>query len=190
MRRILNFFFLLVFFLTSFFYNEKLKFDMKAAQNKIDYLSAQAKKEVVKTEVLEEVIYYYPNENLTEFIKDKNNILQVKDTKEKLNLILGFIKEKTEKNIKYNEISNFKFMDKYLEIENVYYDKGILYIDFNMDFRKEFLDKKHELYFVYSIVNSFTEIKGVEKIKFLILGKEINEFKYYKIENFLYKYNG
>lgn len=189
MRRILNFLLLVIFFLTSFLYNNNLKWEMKAAQNKINYLSSQSKKKVVIPQESEEIIYYYPNDTLNQMLKTKEKIPLVKDTKEKLNLILGFIKEKTGINTKYNKNNSFVFMDKYLEVENVYYNKGILYIDFNMDFRKEFIDKKHELYFTYSIVNSFTEIKGVEKIKFLILGKEVNEFKYYKLENFLHKYD-
>ena len=173
----------------SYLYNNNLKFQIKAAENRVKLQKERAEKIYVEPSIEEEVIFYYPNETLTELIREKTKLPKVKDTREKLNLILGFIKEKTKDLKKYNNSNDFKFMDSYLEIENVYYDKGILYIDFNEDFRKEIVDKRHEIYLTYAIVNSFMEIKGIEKIKFLILGKEVNELKYYKLDNFLYKYN-
>lgn len=189
MRRILSFVFLGTFFLISFLYNNNLKFQIKVAENRVKLQRERAEKKYVAPEIDEQVVFYYPNETLTELIRGEAKLPKVKDTREKLNLILGFIKGKTEGIVKYSSVTNFKFMDKYLEVESVYYDKGILYIDFSEDFRKELLDKRHELYFTYAIVNSFSEIKGVEKIKFLILGKEVNELKYYKLDNFLYKYS-
>lgn len=189
MRRILSFVFLVGFFLISYLYNNNLKFQIKAAENRVKLQKERAEKKYVEPSIEEEVFFYYPNDSLTELIREKTKLPKVKDTREKLNFILGFIKEKTKDLKKYNNSSDFKFIDSYLEIENVYYDKGILYIDFNEDFRKEIVDKRHEIYLTYTIVNSFMEIKGIEKIKFLILGKEVNELKYYKLDNFLYKYN-
>jgi len=171
LRRILSFVFLVTFFLLSYLYNNNLKFQIKVAENRVKLQKERAEKKYVEPSIEEEVVFYYPNDSLTELIGEKTKLPKVKDTREKLNLILGFIKEKTKNLSKYNNATNFEFMDTYLEIENVYYDKGILYIDFNGDFRKEIVDKRHEIYLTYAIVNSFMEIKGIEKIKFLILGK-------------------
>ena len=118
----------------------------------------------------------------------KEKIKEEKDLRDKLNSILKIIKEKTENKIYYTEDKSLEFMSEYLEIENVYFDNGALYIDFNMDFRRYFITKEHELYFTYSIVNSLVGINKIERVKFLILGKEINELKFYKLDNFLFKY--
>lgn len=178
-----------MFFLISFMYHDNLKWQIKEAENRVNLQRERAKKELIIPNVEEEIIFYYPNSQFTELLKEKVKLEKVRDTREKLNFIIKNIKNKTETLTKYGEIKNFKFLDKDLEVENVYYDKGILYVDFNMDFRNELVDKKHEAYLTYSLVNSFFEVKGVEKVKFLILGKEVNELKYYKLDSFLYKYD-
>lgn len=189
MRRIINFTLLLIFFLTSYYYNYSLKKSIELAENRIKTQKLEREKTFVPPEKDEELIFYYPNANFTELLTDKVKIKKGSDLRYKLNSILVAQKEKTKDIKKYNDKESFVFIDEYLEVENFYLHNGILYVDFNLDFRTGFFDKKHELYFTYSLVNSFVEIEGIEKIKFLILGKEVNEFKYYKLNDFLYKYD-
>lgn len=189
MRRIINFTLLLIFFLTSYYYNYSLKKNIELAENRIKTQKLEREKTFVPPEKDEELILYYPNANFTELLSDKVKIKKGSDLRYKLNSILVAQKEKTKDIKKYNDKESFVFIDEYLEVENFYLHNGILYVDFNLDFRTGFFDKKHELYFTYSLVNSFVEIEGIEKIKFLILGKEVNEFKYYKLNDFLYKYD-
>lgn len=189
MRRIINFTLLLIFFLTSYYYNYSLKKSIELAENSIKTQKLEREKTFVPPEKDEELIFYYPNANFTELLTDKVEIKKGSDLRYKLNSILVAQKEKTKDIKKYNDKEGFVFIDEYLEVENFYLHNGILYVDFNLDFRTGFFDKKHELYFTYSLVNSFVEIEGIEKIKFLILGKEVNEFKYYKLNDFLYKYD-
>ena len=139
-------------------------------------------------EKFEEIKVYFPNENLSKMLVSKVKINEKRDLRDRLNSILKIIREKTKDGIYYTEDKKIEFMSEYLEIENVYLDDGALYIDFNMDFRRDFITKEHELYFTYSIVNSFVGIEKIKKIKFLIFGKEINELKFYKLNDFLYKY--
>lgn len=189
MRRIINFTLLLIFFLTSYYYNYNLKKNIELAENNMRTQKLEKEKTYIPPEKEEELIFYYPNEMFTELLVDKVKVSKGSDLRYKLNSILFAQKEKTKNIKKYNDKEDFVFIDEYLEIENFYLHNGILYVDFNLDFRSGFFDKKHELYFTYSIVNSFVEIEGVEKIKFLILGKEVNEFKYYDLNDFLYKYD-
>lgn len=189
MRRIINFTLLLIFFLTSYYYNYNLKKNIELAENNMRTQKLEKEKTYIPPEKEEELIFYYPNEMFTELLVDKVKVPKGSDLRYKLNSILFAQKEKTKNIKKYNDKEDFVFIDEYLEIENFYLHNGILYVDFNLDFRSGFFDKKHELYFTYSIVNSFVEIEGVEKIKFLILGKEVNEFKYYDLNDFLYKYD-
>ncbi len=188
MRRVLNFGFLLIFFLTSYLYNEKLKRGIEKSERKIKYELEMKKAQKPTRDSYEEVYVYYPNETLNKMLVSKEHIKKEKDLRDKLNSILKIIKEKTKDKISYSEEQKLEFMSEYLEIENVYLDDGALYIDFNMDFRRYFVSKEHELYFTYSIVNSFVGNNNIEKIKFLILGKEIDELKFYKLNNFLFKY--
>lgn len=188
MRRVLNFGFLLIFFLTSYLYNEKLKRGIEKSERKIKYELEMKKAQKPTRDSYEEVNVYYPNETLNKMLVSKEQIKKEKDLRDKLNSILKIIKEKTKDKISYSEEQKLEFMSEYLEIENVYLDDGALYIDFNMDFRRYFVSKEHELYFTYSIVNSFVGNNNIEKIKFLILGKEIDELKFYKLNNFLFKY--
>ncbi len=189
MRRIINFTLLLIFFLTSYYYNYNLKKNIELAENNMRTQKLEKEKTYIPPEKEEELIFYYPNEMFTELLVDKVKVPKGLGLRYKLNSILFAQKEKTKNIKKYNDKEDFVFIDEYLEIENFYLHNGILYVDFNLDFRSGFFDKKHELYFTYSIVNSFVEIEGVEKIKFLILGKEVNEFKYYDLNDFLYKYD-
>lgn len=188
MRRVLNFGFLLIFFLTSYLYNEKLRRDIEQSERKIKYELEIKRTQKPVPENFEEIIVYYPNETLNKMLISKEKIKEEKDLRDKLNNILEIIKEKTKDRIYYTEDKKLEFMSEYLEVENVYFDNETLYIDFNMDFRRDFITKEHELYFTYSIVNSFVGIDKIKKIKFLILGKEINELKFYKLNDFLYKY--
>lgn len=188
MRRVLNFGFLLIFFLTSYLYNEKLRRDIEKAERKINYELEVKRTQKPIPEILEEIKVYYPNETLDKMLVSKEKIKEEKDLKDKLNKVLEIIREKTKNKIYYTEDKKIEFMSEYLEIDNIYFDNGALYIDFNMDFRRDFITREHELYFTYSIVNSFVGINKVKKIKFLILGKEINELKFYKLNDFLFKY--
>ena len=188
MRRVLNFGFLLIFFLTSYLYNEKLKRDIEQSERKIKYELEIKNAQKPITEKFEEIKVYFPNENLSKMLVSKVKINEKRDLRDRLNSILKIIREKTKDGIYYTEDKKIEFMSEYLEIENVYLDDGALYIDFNMDFRRDFITKEHELYFTYSIVNSFVGIEKIKKIKFLIFGKEINELKFYKLNDFLYKY--
>lgn len=178
-----------MFFLTSYYYNYSLKKNIELAENRIKTQKLEREKTFVPPEKDEELLFYYPNESFTELLSDKVKIRKGSDLRYKLNSILAAQKEKTKDIKKYNDKESFVFIDEYLEVENFYLHNGILYVDFNLDFRNGFFDKKHELYFTYSLVNSFVEIEGIDKIKFLILGKEVNEFKYYKLNDFLYKYD-
>lgn len=188
MRRVLNFGFLLVFFLTSYLYNEKLRRDIEKSERKIKYeLEVKRTKKPISSNY-KEVTVYYPNETLTKMLVLKEKIEEEKDLRDRLNGILEIIRKNTDNKIYYAEDKSLEFMPEYLEIENVYFDNGTLYVDFNMDFRRYFITKEHELYFTYSIVNSFVGIDKIERVKFLILGKEINELKFYKLNNFLFKY--
>ena len=188
MRRVLKFVFLINFFLIAFFYNYKLKEKLKFNENQEKSKKIFEQKNIIKPQEKEIIKFYYPNENLTKLLVGKTYINKNMELKEKLNLILKLIREKTKLNIKNQE--NINFLDEYLEIENVYLDNGDLYVDFNLDFRNDFIDKNHELYFTYSLVNSFSEILGINRIKFLIFGREIKELKYYNLNDFLHKYNG
>lgn len=188
MRRVLNFGFLLVFFLVSFFYNQKLKNDIKKAEEKIRYELELKKTQKSPYEKPENIKVYYPNENLSKMLITNVGIKNEIDRKDKFNNILKIIKEKTKDKVYYAKDKKMEFIPENLEIENIYLDKGELYVDFNMDFRHYMLTKEHEVFFTYSIVNSFIGLEDIRKIKFLILGKEIKELKFYKIEDFLFKY--
>ena len=62
LRRVLNFGFLLIFVLTSYLYNEKLKRGIEKSERKIKYELEMKKAQKPATDSYEEVSVYYPNE--------------------------------------------------------------------------------------------------------------------------------
>lgn len=178
---------MILFVLITGIYYNKLNRQYKDTQSKI-LRESQKQKSKINVEEFEEVVIYFPNVKFDDFEKSKEKILKEEDLKEKLNIILELIKEKTKNNINNSENKNLKFMDDNLQVENAYLDKEDLYVDFNMDFRKDFVDKNYEAYFVYSLVNSFTELPKIKRVKFIILGEEVKVLKFFIINGFFEKY--
>jgi hypothetical protein len=57
-------------------------------------------------------------------------------------------------------------------------DGDVAIVDFNSDFRdKHSGEKAQEKMTIYSIVNSLTELKEIDKVQFLIEGEKVKEFK-------------
>lgn len=49
--------------------------------------------------------------------------------------------------------------------------RSVAYIDLSEEFSKEIVDKRQELLALYSIVNTLTNLPGIERVQILIAGK-------------------
>lgn len=61
------------------------------------------------------------------------------------------------------------------KIKDIKTEEGICYVNLSRDFVKK-KGNVSELIIIYSIVNSLTELEGVNKVQFLIEGEKINEY--------------
>ena len=62
-------------------------------------------------------------------------------------------------------------------VSDVYLEGGIVLLDFNEEFFKKLQeDESFEQLIVYSIVNSLTQVRQVERVKFLKEGKEVEDY--------------
>ena len=62
-------------------------------------------------------------------------------------------------------------------VSDVYFEGGIVLLDFNEEFFKKLQeDESFEQLIVYSIVNSLTQVRSVERVKFLKEGEEVEDY--------------
>lgn len=128
--------------------------------------------EVVSSNKLNNVVVYFPRlpdmKLVSEEIKVENNI----SNEEKILLIINKLIEGADKANLIDVIPSGS------KLNNVYINGNMAYVDFS----KEFVENHPggslgEYNTIYSIVNSITEINGIEQVNFLIDGKKQAAYK-------------
>lgn len=128
--------------------------------------------EVVSSNKLNNVVVYFPRlpdmKLVSEEIKVENNI----SDEEKIFLIINRLIEGADKANLIDVIPSGS------KLNNVYINGNMAYVDFS----KEFVENHPggslgEYNTIYSIVNSITEINGIEQVNFLIDGKKQAAYK-------------
>lgn len=119
----------------------------------------------------EEVILYFSDEEELTLVPEIRKI-QVKQSKTLETqiveqLILGPKDE-----------SNFATIPSETKIRNIKTEDGICYVDLSSDFiNKQTGGSTSEVFAIYSIVNSLTELQQVNKVQFLIEGEKVSDYK-------------
>lgn len=128
--------------------------------------------EVVSSNKLNNIVVYFPRlpdmKLVSEEIKVENNI----SNEEKILLIINRLIEGADKANLIDVIPSGS------KLNNVYINGNMAYVDFS----KEFVENHPggslgEYNTIYSIVNSITEINGIEQVNFLIDGKKQAAYK-------------
>jgi hypothetical protein len=174
--------FSIIFLGASFFlYNEYVINANKIPVKKISY-----HKDIKTTIYTKKAHIYYPNDTLTKFIS-----AEVEISKENFHLEANsiFLNIKSHSNylIKGKNNKYYQFMDPSIVLLNSYLVGDKLYLNLSHNVREHIHSKKQELYILYSLVNTYTSIPGVKKVKILIDGAEVDRLKWYSLKTFYTK---
>jgi len=128
--------------------------------------------EVVSSNEADSLIVYFPRLPDIKFSAEEIKVASNVSTEEKIRLIINRLIEGSEKANLIDVIPSGS------KLNNVYIRENIAFIDFS----KEFVENHPggslgEYNTIYSIVNSITEINGIEQVVFLIDGKRQTAYK-------------
>ena len=109
----------------------------------------------------EQINIYVPNKEYTFLNRNEVVLAEKKNTKEKIIAIFNYMN------------NNNNLFSKEERLKKIYFEQGKLYISISNNFKAKITNAQEELMFIYSIVNTLTEIEGVKEIKILVENKEI-----------------
>lgn len=128
--------------------------------------------EVLSSNETEKLMVYFPRLPDIRFIAEEIELESNISKEQKIRLVINRLIEGSDKANLINVIPNGS------KLNNVYVKEKIAFIDFS----KEFVENHPggslgEYNTIYSIVNSITEINGIEQVVFLIDGKRQTAYK-------------
>lgn len=139
----------------------------KDLDGKIQHVFKRTKKIDTQTN-LEKITIYKAASNPLKLVTEEAEIDKSRTEDEQIREVVGKV---------LGENSPVKILGMYMNGSDLY-----------LDLSKEFLDAskspEEELYLIYSIVNSVTEIKSIKRVKILIAGQETNRSKYSVLSKF------
>lgn len=146
-------------------------FALNNRERSIKEIKALVKKNIdIKTE---NVTFYVPNDALSSLDKVNENIPVSDSNKEKIVKVVN-------KNIDLLAEKKFLLVRK-INLQNAYVSGDTLYLDFSLSIGKLDAENPKNSLIIQSLVNSVTEISGIERVKFIINGNEGKKLlaKYY-----------
>ena len=128
--------------------------------------------EVISSSDSNNLLVYFPRLPDIRFISEKIKLESSISDEDKIRLIINKLIEGSDRE------NLIDVMPKGSKLNNVYIHGDIAYVDFS----KEFVENHPggslgEYNTIYSIVNSITEIEGIEQVNFLIDGKKQTAYK-------------
>ncbi|AUG58752.1 GerMN domain-containing protein [Acetivibrio saccincola] len=119
---------------------------------------------------------YFANEDYTK-LKLEIRYITISEAKKSVNHLAEIIVNELIKGPKVKELRSAIPPETKLN-SKIEIDGDVAIVDFNSEFRdKHPEDKAKEKMTIYSIVNSLTELKEIDKVQFLIEGEKVKEFK-------------
>jgi hypothetical protein len=151
----------------------------------LDYDFTKTKKIYSKEDKIEKIEYesidiYIPDINFNKLIPLRTKIEKTENTSKKIRIIYNEIVDNTQ------DLPQ-AFINKNVILKNIFIKKGVLYLNFNKKLVENIKNEKQELLVIYSLVNSFTGVEGIEKVKILIENEEQEKLKFYNITNYFEK---
>lgn len=149
-------------------------FQMKKSSEQINIVELDKKENMVAEEgKVEKITLYTLSDKGDRLIKKEDEIPQYIKPKDKIRKIIQLSIENLWKN-KFLKTSQ-------LEIGNIFIAGDMVYIDVDANMLELKAENRKNLLAIYSIVNSVTEIGNIQKIKFLIDGREEEEGSFSKV---------
>jgi hypothetical protein len=129
------------------------------------------------------VTIYFPNDSLSGFKSDEIEISKESFHLE-MNSIFLNIKSHSSYLIKGSNDKYYPFLDSSVTLLNSYLVGDKLYLNLSGNIKENIHSKKQELYILYSLINTYTSIPGIKKVKIIIDGVEVSRLKWYGLKNF------
>lgn len=142
----------------------------------------------------ETIEIFIPNIKLNKLEKMRVKILKVESKNDKIRLVYNKIVEKSRENdddlnenTKHLEEASQEadelFFNK-IKLLDVFSKDKKVYLNFDSKLRNSIVSEKQELLIIYSLVNSITSVRGVDKVKLLINNKSVKTLKFYNVSDF------
>lgn len=129
---------------------------------------------------------YTPSDSLDRLISSDVEITKENFASE-INSIFNIIKEQSNYQIRDEEGNYYPFMDSDITLLNSYLVGDKLYLNLSSNITKSIRTKEQELLIIYSLVNTYTSLKGIHRVKLLIDDVEIKRLKWYSLKTFYTK---
>ncbi|TDT70504.1 sporulation and spore germination protein [Hypnocyclicus thermotrophus] len=165
-----------ILLLISIYFHKKYVLDYDFTKTKKIY----SKEDKIKKIEYESVDIYIPDITFSKLIPIRTKIEKTQNITKKIRIIYREIVDSTQ-NLPQT------FLDKNIVLKNIFIEKEILYLNFNKKIVENIKNEKQELLIIYSLVNTFTSIEGIEKVKFLIENEEKEKLRFYNITNYFEK---
>ena len=101
--------------------------------------------------------------------------------------IFNLIKENSDYVIVDRDGKHIPYFDQNINLLNSYLIGDQLYLNLSPNIMTSIKFKRQELLVIYSLVNTFTNLDGVNKVKILVNDKEIDRIKYFNLRTFYSK---
>ena len=138
---------------------------------------------ILKTKVVK---IYTPNDSLDRLISSDIEINKT-DFPSEISSIFNFIKEGSNYQIQDKNGKYYSFMDPNIILLNSYLVGDKLYLNLSSNIAQTIKTKEQELLIIYSLVNTYTAIDGINRIKIIIDDAEEKKLKWYSLRTFYTK---
>ena len=152
-------------------------------EDKIPIKKITNHKNIQTTTSLEIVKIYSPNDSLDSLITSEVEINK-EDFSFKIDSIFNIIKEQSNYQVRDEDQNYYPFMDPNITLLNSYLVGDKLYLNISSNIIQSIRTKKQELLIIYSLVNTFTSLENVNKVKILVDDIEVDKLKWYSLKTF------
>ncbi|MGB6128916.1 MAG: GerMN domain-containing protein [Psychrilyobacter sp.] len=126
---------------------------------------------------------YTPNDSLDSLVSSDIEITK-ESFAEEIKTIFNTIHEQSNYQIKDENGNYYPFMDPNIHLLNSYLVGDKLYLNLTPNITNNIKTKEQELLIIYSLVNTYTSLEGINRVKILIDNVEVKKLKWYNLRNF------
>lgn len=126
---------------------------------------------------------YVPNDSLDRLVESDIEIVKENFGSEATS-IFNAIKKQSNYQIRDENGDYYPFLDLNTTLLNSYLVGNKLYLNLSSNLIRKIQTKEQELLILYSLVNTYTSLDGISKVKILIDGVEVNKLKWYSLKTF------
>ena len=126
---------------------------------------------------------YTPNDSLNTLVTSDIEIVKENFASE-VKSIFNAIHEQSNYQVKDEEGNYYPFMDPSINLLNSYLVGDKLYLNISSNISDNIRTKEQELLIIYSLVNTYTSLEGINRVKILIDDVEVKKLRWYNLRTF------